>query len=191
MDHKYIKTIERLYKSQHLKSDDPSKATKEIIKQSALLLNCERINVWAFNQKKDVLECIQSYLLSRNRFVEQEKLTAKSIPNYFNYIKKGKIFVSNIAESTPMHKELLDSYIYPLNIKSMIDVPIRSQGELIGMICFEYVGQEHVWSVEEQTYTLSVAQLLTPIFKPLKIGSVASVKKCQKTYLLKLINLQN
>ena len=60
-----------------------------------------------------------------------------------------------------MNAELLNGYIIPNEITSMIDVPLRSEGKMIGVICFEHVKMSHAWSSEEQKFTQSMSQLLS------------------------------
>jgi two-component sensor histidine kinase len=157
----YINTIERLAKSLNLRNGDIERYTQEILKESAHVLNCERANAWTFNKKGDTLFSMNSFQASSEEFVIEKKLLAQHLPLYFNYLKKGEIIVSNNAELEKINQELLDLYIRPLRITSMIDVPIRSEGNMIGLICFEHVAKSHTWTLEEQKFSQSVAQLLS------------------------------
>lgn len=157
----YINTIERLAKSQFLRSGDIKRYTQEILKESASVLNCERTNAWTFNKNADVLCSLNSFNSKSNKFKIEDCLNEIHLPNYFNYLKKGEIIVSNNARDEKINEELLNIYIKPLKITSMIDVPIRSEGEMIGLICFEHVDTKHEWTIGEQKFAQSVAQLLS------------------------------
>ena len=74
-------------------------------------------------------------------------LEKSNLPNYFQYLEKNKIIVYDNAQSEPMNVELLDSYLFPYDIQSMIDVPVRSEGQMTGVICFEHVGKKHKWKI--------------------------------------------
>jgi two-component sensor histidine kinase len=157
----YINTIERLAKSIYIRSGDIDNYTKEILKESALVLKCERTNAWLFEGGGDSLISLNSYESSKNKFNVEDSLRDSHLPNYFNYLKKGEIIVSNNASKENINKELLDIYINPNHITAMIDVPLRSEGEMIGVICFEHVKIKHDWSMEEQKFAQSLAQLLS------------------------------
>lgn len=161
MSYKFINTIERLAQSKHLRSGDVIKATEEILKESASTLNCERVNAWTLNNEGNTLNSIKSYISSTNKYSIDPTLESKSMPDYFKGLKKETIITSNNAKTLPINQELLPTYIIPFNITSMIDVPIRSEGKMIGVICFEHVNQKHEWSLEEQKFTQSIAQLLS------------------------------
>ena len=42
----------------------------------------------------------------------------------------------------------------------MMDVPIRLHGKLVGVICHEHIGSPRQWSLEEQDFAGSVADLI-------------------------------
>ncbi len=157
----FINTIEGLAKSPHIRSGDIVSYTEEILKESSIALNCERTNAWVFNDLENSLISLNSYRSSINTFKVEGSLNESDLPNYFNYLKKGEIFVSNDAKKAKINSELMSIYIDPLKITAMIDVPIRSEGDMIGVICFEHVEIQHEWTMAEQKFTQSVAQLLS------------------------------
>jgi PAS domain S-box-containing protein len=42
----------------------------------------------------------------------------------------------------------------------MMDVPIRRQGEIIGILCHEHTGRERKWTLEEQHFAISVGDAI-------------------------------
>lgn len=157
----YINTLERLAKSHNLRGGNIIKYTKEILKESANVLQCERTNAWTFNKNGEILDSINAYSFTSNDFKVEASLNEKSLPNYFHFLKRGEIIVSNNAREAEINTELITIYIDVNQISSMIDVPIRSEGEMIGVICFEHVKRKHDWTLEEQKFTQSIAQLFS------------------------------
>lgn len=157
----YINTLERLAKSNNLRGGNINKYTKEILKESAIVLGCERTNAWVFNKNGKVLESLDAYFSSSDNYKIESSLTEELLPNYFHHLKRGEIIVSNEAHKAPINAELISMYIKANSITSMIDVPIRSEGKMIGVICFEHVGICHNWTIEEQKFTQSISQLFS------------------------------
>lgn len=157
----FIETIEQLAKSDNLRSGSIEKFTEELLRKSAILLNCQRTNAWLLNEDNSELHNLKSYILSADVFVSDEPLLRVDLPNYFDELTRNELIVSNIARETKINKELLKVYIDPLNITSMIDVPLRTEGKMIGVVCFEHVSIDHEWSLSEQKFVLSIAQLLS------------------------------
>ncbi len=158
---KYIDVIEELSQSKSLHQGNVFTFSKEVLKTAATTLGCKRTNAWLFNEDKSVLRSICSYDASTNRFKEEESLKREELPNYFNFLTKNKIIVSEDALSERMNTELIDTYLLPNQIKSMIDVPLRSEGEMVGVICFEAVQEIYEWSSADKKFTQSLAQLLS------------------------------
>jgi two-component system, cell cycle sensor histidine kinase and response regulator CckA len=56
---------------------------------------------------------------------------------------------------------LLDCYCRPLKIVSMMDVPIYSGGDIVGVVCHERRGTAKAWSDAEADLALNVAELVS------------------------------
>jgi len=109
----------------------------------------------------------------------EQALNRKDLPEYFKGLVKNEIIVSEDAVAEELNHELVDIYLNPNKIKSMIDIPIRSEGEMIGVVCFEEVNNYRKWTNEEKKFTQSLAQLI----------SIALETNKKKNYRLKLESL--
>lgn len=158
---KYIEAIEDLSKSDNLHSGQISDFTKEVLEKSCNTLGCMRSNAWLLNENEEELRCIMAYSTEEGKFESTGVLRKNDLPNYFKNLLKNEIIASNDAKSEPINTELIEGYLEPNKITSMIDVPLRSEGKMIGVVCFEHVQNTHDWSYEEMKFTQSVAQLMS------------------------------
>lgn len=163
--HNYLEAIESLSFSPNLHKGEITDFTREVLVIATNTLSCENCSVWLYEQNQTKLKSILAYKRSENNFYNQADLYKSQLPNYFNFLKKNKIIISNNTLEAPLVSELLVSYIMPNKITSMIDVPLRSEGKMIGVICFEFVETQHIWTIDEQRFTQSVAQLLSLAFE--------------------------
>ena len=157
----YLETIEELSKSVGLHAGEIEVLIREILVGSSKTLSCGRCNSWLFEEEQSKLVSLLAYTSSSHLFSNEASLSVVQLPNYFRFLKKNELIVSNNAREEPMNSELIDGYIAPNDIRSMIDVPLRAEGKMIGVICFEHVKKEHQWSEDEQMFTQAVAQLLS------------------------------
>lgn len=157
----YLETIEELSKSVGLHEGKIDVLIREILVGSSNTLGCDRCNSWLFKDEQSKLISLLAYTSSTKIFSYEPPLTILQLPNYFKFLKKNELIVSNNAREEPMNSELIDGYIEPNNITSMIDVPIRAEGKMIGVICFEHVKKMHQWTNDEKKFTQAVAQLLS------------------------------
>jgi PAS domain S-box-containing protein len=88
-------------------------------------------------------------------------LKAKESPHYFKALEESRAIAADRALSDPRTCEFADSYLKPRGIVSMMDIPIRRQGAIIGVICHEHSGRERKWTLEEQQFAISVGDAIT------------------------------
>ena len=187
----YLNTIEKLSKSTGLHQGDVLQYLKEVLQSSSETLGCERTNAWLFNEGQTILESLLSYNGELNSFKKEPSINQIDVPNYFEFLKKNELIIANDALTEKMNEELVESYIIPNQISSMIDVPIRSGGEMIGVVCFEHVDNKVEWTEYEKNFTLSIAQLISLSIetdKKNKYRTELEKMLVQKEVLLKEIN---
>ena len=158
---KYIETIEDLARSHSLRNGSADKFAESLLLKSVSTLDCARANAWVFNDDKTALISLCAVNARTGVVHKESTLKGSELPNYFKYLKRNEIIVSDYAREEPMNAELLSIYLIPHDITSMIDVPIRSNGEMIGVVCFEHTGEIHHWNHEEKSFIHSMAQLLS------------------------------
>ena len=54
------------------------------------------------------------------------------------------------------------------NIVSMLDSPFYQSGQIAGVICLEHTGEKRDWRLEEESFLLSISDILTIIFESAK-----------------------
>lgn len=156
----YIECIETLSKSPLLRDGDVFPFVRQVLIESSKALECERVNVWMLEEQNTVLANLLSYDRRYDKFELQEALDKASFPNYFDHLLVNEIIVADNAADEPKNSELVLPYILPNGIQSMIDIPLRSDGEMFGVICYERL-KAHAWQADETKFVQSVAQLLS------------------------------
>ncbi len=134
---------------------------KEIIALAAKTIKCERVGIWRYHDRKSSINAVVHYTLSKNEFANGMIAYEQDYPTYFQHLKKEVLIVANDARNNPITKEFLNDYLIPEGITSMIDVPIRSGKKVIGVICCEHVGPQREWTLSEQVFMQSIADIIT------------------------------
>ena len=154
-------TIERLSKSRKIREGKIDEAVFEILESSSRAMNTARLNAWVFDDKKTEIQCIGNFDARENKLVPQTSLPRIAMPKYFHLFETEKIIMTSDAFNEPKTAELLELYLKPHDIQSLMDIPVRIEGEMIGVICFEHVGSPREWTLQEQKYGLVAAQMLS------------------------------
>lgn len=141
-----------------LKRDDIDALMLEFAKRITSVLKIERTNVWLFDEEKKAIISIGEYDTRTKQFSKNSVIYQNDCPNYFKAITRNKIItIKNVLEH-PYTNEFNNSYSIPNEVISLMDIPLRISGKMIGVFCFEKTGKiERVFSQEEQTFAMSLA----------------------------------
>ena len=150
-----------LTRNKALSQGDWQTAIHKITTVAARTLEVERASVWLYSEEKASIYCVDLFELTANHHSQEIELTAVSYPAYFRALEADEIIAAQDVYTDPRTTELGDSYMKPFGITAMLDAPIRSGGETIGVLCLERVDTPHLWTLEEQGFVRSVADLVT------------------------------
>ncbi len=154
-------TIENLSKSRKIRDGRIDEAIYEILESSSRAMQITRVNAWLFDNEKTQIQCIGNFDARENKLVPQTALPRIAMPLYFHLFETEKIIIIRDAFNESKTSELLEFYLKPHDIQSLMDVPVRIEGEMVGVICFENVGAPREWTLQEQKYGLVAAQMLS------------------------------
>jgi PAS domain S-box-containing protein len=138
--------------------DDTLRKITEIASHT---LDVNRVSIWFFDSGHSEVRCRDLYTRPNNAHDQGMLLEAKDYPEYFRTLEDSCIIAADSARSNPRTREFTDTYLKPLKIVSMMDIPIRRRGEIVGIVCYEHTGQEKKWTLEEQHFAISVGDTVT------------------------------
>lgn len=153
--------IEHFSKSRKIRDGKLKEAIYEILEMSSKATETKRVSVWRVNKERTQIDCLGNYEDSVHGISPQESLPRIAMPKYFSLFETEKIILSKDSMHCKVTEELRESYLIPNNIMAMMDVPIRIEGEIIGVICFENVGKERDWTLQDQKFGLISAQMVS------------------------------
>lgn len=148
-------------------------ALKKILSSASNALNIERVGFWSLDKEQQHLECKMLYLNS----IHDTDLSAKSkiLPatfpnqanNYEQYLEKLKQNRPLITLDAQMGAEsgIVEDYLIPLGINSMMDVPVWYRGDVVGIVCLEHVGPNRAFTLEEEDFATSIATMISLAFE--------------------------
>ncbi|MFZ4456053.1 MAG: response regulator [Bacteroidales bacterium] len=119
-----------------------------------------RTSIWLLSDNKTELNCVTLYENSEFKKTSNTVLKCEDYPIYFDTIQKeSRISASNV-QNDPRTIEFKESYLVPLNIKSMLDACIYIDGILKGIVCFEHIGEPRKWHSDEEAFATTFAAII-------------------------------
>jgi PAS domain S-box-containing protein len=140
-------------------------AARCITETSAATLLVSRVNLWLYTTNRRQIRCIDNYDFWARTHSEGELIDADDGPSYFKALENERIIAASDALQDPRTRELEDVCLKPKGICSLLDSPIKIGGHVIGVVSHEQVGEPRIWTLEEQSFAASIADLASLAFE--------------------------
>ncbi|MEG4852442.1 GAF domain-containing protein [Microcoleus sp. B5-D4] len=148
-----------LAKNSSIYEGNIGEALREITQMATRTLNVDRASIWFYQEDKSAMCCADLYELTPNQHSAGAELKVADYPSYFQALNTEQVLAAVDAKTDPRTLEFSESYLKPLNISSMLDVPITHKGQIAGVICLEHLGTTRNWTLDEQSFASYVAQI--------------------------------
>lgn len=136
---------------------------RQITRACVNAVGVQRASIWSVSDDFSALTCLSLYREDTDRHEQGMTLQANQYPRYFSALASDRVIAANDALTDPRTREFAEVYLKPLNITSMLDGTLRSEGKTRGVVCLEEVGSARLWTADEQTFVASIADLVAQL----------------------------
>lgn len=150
-----------LTRHRSIASGDLPAAFRDITRMAARSVAVQRASIWFLDPARTLLTCACLFDGIEDLHAEGARLPAGQYPAYFAEIERGRVLAAEDAVHDPRTREFAQSYLQPLGIRSMLDVPIKLGDRLAGVVCLEHTGPMRAWQPEEQQFASFVSSLVS------------------------------
>ncbi len=157
---KQNETLGDLVRSKTFQSGHLQEALQAVTEAAARCMEVERVGIWFYDEARTKIVCRDLFELSRQQHGGGAELAQKDYLPFFEVLSEGRDIDAHDAQNDYRTRCFRDSYLRPLGITSMLDAPIRLHGELVGVLCHEHIGIQRQWSLDEQVFAASLADLV-------------------------------
>jgi len=156
------KLIAALQRSDAISSGDVEAAIAKVTEVASALLRIARASVWRFEQEPDRIVCLDLFQsgVGHSRGAE---IFASQAPRYFAAIREARSVVANDARTDSRTSEFAADYLVGAGIVSMLDVPVLVRGQLVGVLCFEHVGDARTFTFSEELVACTLADYVAMV----------------------------
>ena len=149
----------RVSQSADIDKGELNVASRLIINSVCEGLEITRAGIWLYDEMQTLVQC--TLLIDKGNDLDHESLvlTRKDFPHYFEALDSERTIAAHDALTDVATFEFAEVYLTPLGISSMLDVPIRHRGKMIGIICCEHQGKAREWHADEVVFAASLADL--------------------------------
>ncbi len=133
---------------------------RAILVVAANTIQVERLSMWRFGEGRHAIRCVGLYRRGTDGYECGALLYRADVPAYFDALERERVIAAHDARTDPRTAAFRDHYLSVHGIGAMLDVPLRQQNATVGVLCAEHVGGTRVWTVDEQNFVVSVANLV-------------------------------
>lgn len=165
---KSTEILSQLAKNDALIRGDWMGFLEEITQQCAHHGNISRVSVWEYNAKdkeNTYIKCLKLYEKKTLTYSEGLELRKADFPEYFRSISRQQPIIADKAREHIATSCFNVGYFDVLDIYSLLDVPYFVNGDIKGVICCEQQGNIRFWSLEDQLFIKSLADLVTVAYQ--------------------------
>jgi GAF domain-containing protein len=155
----HIGTILELISQRSVFLGDTKATFARITEAAAAVLRVARVSVWLVDRNVTKIVCMDLFERAGSKHSAGLELYATDFAPYFAALREQRTVAAHDAHSDPRTRCFSQSYLAPLGITSMLDVPIWVNHEMVGVICHEHVGPARVWNGDDESFAYIMANL--------------------------------
>jgi PAS domain S-box-containing protein len=133
---------------------------RDILRMAAEALHVDRVSLWRFDRLHQEIRCAGLFRRAADSYDVGACIRRDECPPYFDALETQRVIAADDAHRDPRTRGFLADYLVPNGIGAMMDVPLRQESGTLGVLCCEHVGGARPWTLDEQNFALSVANLI-------------------------------
>lgn len=131
-----------------------------VTEAAASTLSVARASVWFYEAERTEIVCADLFDVAAATHSMGLRLTAANYPAYFAALEQRGTIAASHAREDLRTSEFTESYLTPLGIYAMLDVPIWVHGEMVGVVCHEHLVGPREWETDEENFAHLMASFV-------------------------------
>lgn len=158
---RYLDTFLDLMSQRSLMLGSVDETVRRVTEASTLALEVARASVWFIDSEGAKITCADLFEHAAAKHSTGTELFARDFPEYFSALRLERTIRANDAHRDPRTACFSTSYLTPLNIGAMLDVPVWLSGSMVGVVCNEHIGSARTWTPDEETFAHLTASFVS------------------------------
>ncbi len=123
------------------------------------VMNVQRVGIWFYTIDKEAIFEEMTYIVGESP-TQGTILKKADLPVYFKHISEERVVASGDTFTSPATVELIENYMKPYNVRALLDSPIFSDGEMIGIVCIEQKEKAREWDIQDKNFAASFSDFI-------------------------------
>lgn len=131
------------------------------VEMDAQVMEIARISVWWLAEDGSEIVCAEAFDSITGEHTRNARLQRGDYPRYFAALDENRVLAADDTALDGRTAEFSQNYLAPQGIVSLLDVPIRQRGRVVGILCHEHIGTPRIWDSIEQDFAVSLADMIS------------------------------
>ncbi len=140
-------------------------ALGEILEAAAIVQDLEQTSIWVFVGDGAALKCTHLYRRSADEHGTGPTIPVADHPEFFQRLGARRAMSIADTAKDPRTRRLDEVWLQEGSIRALLIAPIRLDGQVVGMITHGHTGGPRPWSIDEENYAASTADLVALAFQ--------------------------
>ena len=79
-------------------------------------------------------------------------LQREAARDYFDALERDCVIAAENVLVDPRTREFKEAYLVPNSIGALLDIPLRQDDAMTGVLCSEHIGGPREWLIDEQNF---------------------------------------
>ena len=138
----------------------PRERALEIICQKICeVMDIQQLGIWMFSVTQDALYEEITYTVNE-KSTHGKTIHRREFPDYFAQIDEERLIEISSSSPEQGNSHFAVHYMKPNNIHLLLDAPIFSDGQRIGVVCCECTDSQRVWDFHDKNFAASCADFI-------------------------------
>jgi len=157
---RHLSTYLDLMAQRSLFLGDLKDTMRRVTEAASSTLGVQRVSVWLCDERKTRLSCADLFDAAGSKHSAGTELLARDFAPYFRALETERTIAAHDAHIDPRTACFSASYLKPLGINSLLDVPFWHDRRMLGVICHEHIGPKRNWDGDEETFAYLMANFI-------------------------------
>ncbi len=140
---------------------DAAATARRVTEAAARGLGTARASVWMLDIPSGAkISCVDLFVAGTSTHAAGLELFQRDFAPYFTALATERTIAAHDANTDPRTSCFSTTYLRPLGITSMLDVPINASGKMVGVLCCEHIGMPRHWTHDDERFGYLLANLM-------------------------------
>src|SRR3954471_14935197 len=135
-------------------------ALQDITEAAANTLEVTRASVWFYDSSRSRVRGADIFDRRTGQHSKDVALPSSPDSPYVRALEEHRTIAAADVSADPRMADFVDDYLKPLGVAATLDSPVRIAGTLVGVMCHEQMGAPRQWTMEEENFAASMADLV-------------------------------